>query len=776
MNTTIYNKMAERLTQVFNNAAMLEDYQNPGNLSECFGWDGRGMSPISRTAFISTYGRDMVEAAEKEARRRIDENERQYNESHHARAMKEAQAAESEHKAPAVGSHVLAVHSGLKCDDGRGIYGEIATAATYCAEDMERKTPQLCKVVEVYEVSAEEFARPSLADDLVMKAHEEGREFPGGAQLADDDEERADLFDNYRFWITLAAAVVCRDSGRWFLIDSEGYNYARYCLMPTNWREMFADEVAEEVRRDEEKKEEAARIEAEEKAARYEDYKNRCAKYAGIMEDVKPYEEAEREAQRKQYAEGSANGYRTKEYKAAQKETRAASSALMAARKRNLVAMASHIFPGIKAKAVKSSKYYGGFDLVYFDGPRLERFNDATDYDLFVEGWTGSDYSDGTTFNKVEFGEFAAQYMAMGYNDIETAREWSAETRARLLSAVCKAVEGAENFDYNNRHEWTAEELRKVAELSGANASYLLTQWETTAQYYNYIDAEAVARWCFESMDFDIIAPEPKKKVAESREDSGRADTKAEAEEPATSEENAPADGLELVEIAEGLAVVGDSRTTYKNRKAIKTHGCKWNKTAQQWEATTAEDCETLRRWFALREQTNDQTGEATEEEPAAALPEWLEVGTRFALVDFITGEPSGVVYTCTAINKEARTIETAEASDSVTGSHVFPWGSWNWPQFAPITEKEKKPAEMTEEERREFISELFANRVKSGLNSLQNMPVCAEFINKLKAEGGEELAAAFRSLVAFSVMAHPEKTEAQILGDIYAKLSAKTA
>ena len=612
VNSAIFAKMADRLAQVFNDSAMLSDYENAGHLSESFGWDGRGLSPVSRVAFVATYGAATVLAAEKEARRRIAANDMQYSESQHARAMKEAQAAEVGHAAPAAGSYVLAVHSGLKCDDGRGIFGEIATASTYCADDMKDKAPQLCKVVEVYEVSAEEFARPSLADELVSKAREDGREFAGGAWIADEDAERVDMFNRYRYYMTLAAAVVCRDSGRWFLINSEGYSYARYCLMPTNWREMFADEVADEIRRDEERKAEAARIEAEEKAARYEEYQRKCAKYSGIMEDVKPYEDAEKEAQRKQYEEAGEHGYRSQEYKAAQKVTRAASAALMAARKRNLVAMAAHVFPGIKAKAVKSSKYYGGFDLVYFDGPRLEEFNAATDFDLFVEGWTCSDYSDGTEFHNVEFSDFAEKYMSMGYYDIDTQREWSKETRARLLSAVCEAVPGAEAFGYDNRHAWTAEELRKVAAVSGANVSNLLDQLETRAKYYNYIDAELVARWCFDCMDFDVTAPsdDPNKGTKKA----------AQPEETATDEDAAPADGLELVEIPEGVAVVGDSRTTYRNRKAIKAHGCKWNKDAQQWQATDAETVEKLREWFGVAH--NEQPAEPEHGDTLAEIHE----------------------------------------------------------------------------------------------------------------------------------------------------------
>lgn len=72
----------------------------------------------------------------------------------------------------------------------------------------------------------------------------------------------------------------------------------------------------------------------------------------------------------------------------------------------------------------------------------------------------------------------------------------------------------------------------------------------------------------------------------------------------------APADGLELVEIAEGVAVVGDQRTTYKNRKAIKAHGARWNKEAQQWQATTAEAVASLREWFGMTEQREAETAQ----------------------------------------------------------------------------------------------------------------------------------------------------------------------
>lgn len=101
-------------------------------------------------------------------------------------------------------------------------------------------------------------------------------------------------------------------------------------------------------------------------------------------------------------------------------------------------------------------------------------------------------------------------------------------------------------------------------------------------------------------------------KTAHKAESAHTIDAKAEAD---TNE--APAEGLSLQEIAGGVAVVGDQRTTYRNRKAIKAHGARWNKEAQQWQATTPEAVQRLREWFGVNEpeQTNEQP-QAKKEQP----------------------------------------------------------------------------------------------------------------------------------------------------------------
>ena len=144
----------------------------------------------------------------------------------------------------------------------------------------------------------------------------------------------------------------------------------------------------------------------------------------------------------------------------------------------------------------------------------------------------------------------------------------------------------------------------------------------------------------------------------------------------------APADGLELVETAEGVAVVGDQRTTYKNRKAIKAHGATWNKEAQQWQATTPEAVAQLREWFGMTEQsaaetaqddaqqdetaeTVENTEEATEEQQSAADAEtceqWEAVGALASALSFLVG----AIVSATEKANEALKKAAAEAAEA---------------------------------------------------------------------------------------------------------------
>jgi len=85
-----------------------------------------------------------------------------------------------------------------------------------------------------------------------------------------------------------------------------------------------------------------------------------------------------------------------------------------------------------------------------------------------------------------------------------------------------------------------------------------------------------------------------------------------------TDTDAAPADGLTLEDIPGGVAVTGDSRTTFRNRKAIKAHGARWNNNTGRWEATDPEAVESLRAWFGqTATAAEDTTTDTQEEQPA---------------------------------------------------------------------------------------------------------------------------------------------------------------
>ena len=152
-------------------------------------------------------------------------------------------------------------------------------------------------------------------------------------------------------------------------------------------------------------------------------------------------------------------------------------------------------------------------------------------------------------------------------------------------------------------------------------------------------DAEKMAA------DLARLKEQQAQKWAQEREkEAEQTNTKAKRQESTTETAEAPAEGLQLIETTEGVAVVADDwKTTYYNKRHIKAHGCHWNKDAKRWEATDPNDVAMVRAWFALSAPAVNEQPEAEEESPIysepvkseepqqpealAALPEWLKVG-----------------------------------------------------------------------------------------------------------------------------------------------------
>lgn len=536
-------------------------YESEGETWGAYGWDGCPMTPESRTAYIKKFGRTVIEMAELCATMKQAADAAAYEQTHHAAHVREARKHQSEgNKAPKAGAFVFGVSSGMKCDGGHGVFEEFRVFAAhpdYITEHEDDERRNLCKVCEVYEVSAEDFARPELADELVKKAHDEGRTFAGG--YATDDPEPADdprdPYAKYKYYYTKVAAVVCRETGRWYLIDSEGYEYARYCYMPKNFRTMYAQEIREAQDRHAAQVE-AERQEEERKAAeRLAEYRAKCAKYeAAGLEDLTPYREAADKARHEESEAGRAHGYRSPEYKAAQKRTQTACAALMAAQKRNIKKMAETAYPGIKCKVTKADSWRSaGYKLTYEDGPTLEEFQNNTDFDLFAAYWQEYRMDDCTEYHRHDLTEFADKYG--DGRGVEIVREMSKAERERMTAAILEAVPAAAGICWENRHAWTQEEVKAAAAAVGVDGWELWKVYDHKHTYYNFVTAESLAEWAHELTAYDIKGKKTRKTSAQ---------TESEPQETATAAEtdNTPQESREAVTEAQTAPTASADETT----------------------------------------------------------------------------------------------------------------------------------------------------------------------------------------------------------------------
>ena len=617
-----FNEIVENLVKVLTDKTESAQYYSDNEQYICLcGWCG-SMSPVSRPAYIETFGKDTTEAAEAKAREIIAEKEAARKRTKYAEHAQEADRLEG---VPAVGGFFWADNSGLKCDGGRGLFEELHALNYYT--DAQNTSARLCCVEQIIKVSEADFARPGLADELVIRYH-----LQGFARSEDVDEEDNTYNDPEKLatFYTVGALVVS-PSGKYFLIDSEGYGYARYIYVPIEWPVMLADEVASVKAEEDARKAEEARQEAEAKAQRLAQYRARCAKWSHLMQDVRPLEA----------------------------DPKTTSRQLMNARKANIVAMCRAAFPGVKFSLKVRHGWGADFELAWTDGPTVEEFNEKTDLALFCrcrdtfDGW-----DDSTGVYYAEFSDFARLTMGRNGGDIKTAREMSDEARAALLGQIYSVVPAADNrnkYGYTEAYTYTGKEAEAVAAALGVDV------FDIFANGYAE-NADTLARRAWDKHSYTkTTTPEPTDPTPGEAQAKATEHTEAApAEDAAQTDTDAPADGLQLVETAEGVAVVGDSRTTYRNRKAIKAHGATWNKTAQQWQASEPEAVASLREWFGV-------DGTTTAEEADTHADEQQTATTARTLADIQqAATPAASLPTATPTEQQEDTPTASPASASL--------------------------------------------------------------------------------------------------------------
>ena len=353
----------------------------------------------------------------------------------------------------------------------------------------------------------------------------------------------------------------------------------------------------------------------------------------------------------------------------------------LAAFKRNLKAVFNYYWPGVKCSFKISRSIYGNATISWTDGPTIAEVKACEVFNYFLAYYFKSDpYADyGDVQRRTGLSKFRKMFGAFDCEDIDYNRKLSDKTAENVRKVIADNFpeaekarkEAGEKYNYcyctfdlsmaNNElsklcallgfvrpaaHDWaTATDEEKQAYFKACkpyddfaqrvrNSSTLLTN-DTIRLYYSTL-------WAYFVEFYRIEADPQKEKTARK----AKAEPKA-TEQPTngTANDEAPAEGLELVEIPGGVAVVGDSRTTFRNRKQIKAHGAIWNNDAKQWQATDPEAVARLRQWFGMTEPTAEEQEQEQhthnadsehpepQEQPEQPTAEEVERVKRFAAI-----------------------------------------------------------------------------------------------------------------------------------------------
>lgn len=371
-------------------------------------------------------------------------------------------------------------------------------------------------------------------------------------------------------------------------------------------------------------------------------------------------------------------------------------SARLAAFKRNLKAVFNHFWPGVKCSFKISRSVYGKGEITWTDGPTVAEVEQCEVFDYFRAYFFESDqFSDyGDVKHRTYLNKFRQMFGAFDCDDIDYTRKLSEKTADKVRQIIAdnfpeaeearKEAEARKN-DYAGTVDFSNADLSKLCALLGF-ARPAVPDWATASDEEKEAYHEAckpcdefarrvrnsgllcnnepirlyyctLLKWFAEYYRIEA-EPTAEKKTARKAKAEPKTET---ADTDSTDSTEAPAEGLQLVEIPGGVAVVGGYYDTMRNRKAIKAHGARWNKEAKQWQATDPEAVARLREWFGVGEHTHTTASDSTEpkEQPEQPTAEEVERVTRFAalLADVIRTFEE----VATAAQKEAqRAKETA--------------------------------------------------------------------------------------------------------------------
>lgn len=314
-------------------------------------------------------------------------------------------------------------------------------------------------------------------------------------------------------------------------------------------------------------------------------------------------------------------------------------AARMSTFKRNLKAVFNYFWPGVKCSFKIARSVYGTAQITWTDGPTVAEVEACEVFDYFRAYCYKSDpFADyGDVEHREYLKKFRQMFGAFKCDDIDYTRKLSEKKADEVRQVIAENFTGAEEArkeaeakksDYAGTVDLSEADLLKLCALLGF-ARPAMPDWMTAsdeereAYYEACIPCDEFARRVRRSSllynedpirlyystlfqwfaKYYSIEADPKDEKKNAR--------KAKAEQKTTeqtADTEAPAEGLELVEIPGGVAVVGGYYDTLRNRKQIKAHGARWNKEAKQWQATDAEAVARLREWFGVSEPTAEET------------------------------------------------------------------------------------------------------------------------------------------------------------------------
>lgn len=393
---------------------------------------------------------------------------------------------------------------------------------------------------------------------------------------------------------------------------------------------------------------------------------------------------------------------------------RKSNAARLAAFKRNLKAVFNHFWPGVKCSFKISRSIYSNATISWTDGPTVAEVKACEVFNYFLAYYFKSDpYADyGDVQRRVGLSKFRKMFGEFDCDSIDYSRKLSDKTADKVRQIIADHFPEAEKarqeagekynscyctFDLSMANnelsklcallgfvrpsdiDWaTATDEEKKAYFSACkpyddfaqrvrNCNVLLTN-DTIRLYYSTL-------WAY-FVEFYRIEADPQKENTARKE---KPEPKTKEKSANSDSAEAPAEGLQLVEIAGGVAVVGGYYDTMRNRKAIKAHGARWNKEAKQWQATDPEAVARLRQWFGMteptaeeptaEEQEQDQQAHTTDseqpeqkEQPEQENAEEVERVTRFAsIIDYVSAVCEKVA---TAATKEAQRAQADKQTE----------------------------------------------------------------------------------------------------------------